>query len=161
MPFFAFPPNLIMSINRQLLWTYFLVPTIIPFLNQIRSDCQKIIVTSYSIPAAAIWTSVPKCTVMDGGEPAMAFIASPPDFFLAAPCKMFWQFPIISFIIPFYGKSRICCGKIVIAGQHPLAAAIWAIPMTTIAAVDSRFPAMSCVTSPPDFLIASLCKVLW
>ncbi len=160
MPYFAFPPNLIMGINRQLLWTDFLVSAIIPFLNQIRSGCQKIIVTSYSIPAAAIWTSVSKCAVMDGGKPTMVFIASPPDFFLAPRRKVFWQCLPIFIIIPFGCKQPVQCPQVIVS-RHCIPPTAIGASMPRSPVINRRLPAMSISAFPPGFPIALMCHHTW
>ena len=86
----------------------------------------------------------------DGGLILVAFVADPPDFFVAGGGDLLWGKAAVFGWVPFFGDGRILAGEVVDARNDLFAGADWAA-----AAVDSGgdgcAPFVAFVAGPPDF----------
>ena len=122
-----------------------------PLFGYVGIEGGEVVIPGEHFGVGAVWAAaVPLGAAGDGGLIFVAFVADPPDFFVAGGSDSLWCEGAILGWMPLGCNGWILTGEVVLAGDDLLAGADWAT-----AAVDTGrnncAPFMAFITNPPDF----------
>ena len=148
---FALPPNFAPAAGEDMVGGEGRIFGWVPFGGYARIFCGEIVETREHFGVGAVWAAaVPLGAAGDGGLVFVAFVADPPDFFVAGGSDSLWCEGAILGWMPLGCNGWILTGEVVLAGDDHFAGADWAT-----AAVDTGrnncAPFMAFITNPPDF----------
>ena len=148
---FALPPNFAPAAREDLIRSEGRIFGWVPFGGYARIFCGEIVEAREHLGIGAVWAAaVALGAAGDGGLILVAFVADPPDFFVAGGGDLLWGEAAVFGWVPFFGDGRILAGEVVDARNDLFAGADWAA-----AAVDSGgdgcAPFVAFVADPPDF----------
>ena len=151
MTVFALPPNFAPAAREDLIRSEGRIFGWVPFGGYARIFCGEIVEAREHLGIGAVRAAAASLGAAgDGGLILVAFVADPPDFFVAGGGDLLWGEAAVFGWVPFFGDGRILAGEVVDAGDDLLAGADWAT-----AAVDTGrnncAPFMAFITNPPDF----------
>ena len=111
----------------------------------------EVVIPGEHFGVGAVWTAaVPLGAAGDGGLIFMAFVADPPDFFVAGGGDVLGGEAAVFLWVPLAGYVWILAGEVVLAGDN-----FFACTDGAAAAVDTGFylsaPLVAFVADPPDF----------
>lgn len=111
----------------------------------------EVVIPGEHFGVGAVWaTAVPLGAAGDGGLVFMAFVADPPDFFVAGGGDVLWGEAAVFLWVPFFGDGRILAGEVVDARNDLFAGADWATAAVDTGG-DGCAPFVAFVADPPDF----------
>ena len=123
----------------------------VPFGGYVRIFCGKIIEAWEHLGIGAVWAAAAFLGAAgDGGLIFVAFVADPPDFFVAGGSDSLWCEGAILGWVPLGCNGWILAGEVVLAGEDHFAGADWATAAID-ASGDGCAPFMAFVADPPDF----------
>ena len=122
-----------------------------PLARYVGIEGGEVVIPGEHFGVGAVWAAaVALGAAGDGGLILVAFVADPPDFFVAGGGDLLWGEAAVFGWVPFFGDGRILAGEVVDARNDLFAGADWAA-----AAVDSGgdgcAPFVAFVADPPDF----------
>ena len=148
---FALPPNLAPTARENLIRSEGRVFGWVPFGGYARIFCGKIVEAREHLGIGAVWaTAVALGAAGDGGLILVAFVADPPDFFVAGGSDLLWGEGAILGWMPLGGNGWILAGEVVLARDDHFAGADWASAAVD-ASADGGAPFVAFVADPPDF----------
>ena len=122
-----------------------------PFGGYARIFCGEIVEAREYFGIGAVWAAaVPLSAAGDGGLILVAFVADPPDFFVAGRGDLLWGEAAVFGWVPFFGDGRILTGEVVDARNDLFAGADWATAAVDTGG-DGCAPFVAFVVDPPDF----------
>ena len=148
---FALPPNFAPAAGEDMVGSERRIFDWVPFGGYSRIFCGEIVEAGKHLGIGAVRAATTFLGAAgDGGLIFVAFVADPPDFFVAGGSDSLWCEGAILGWMPLGCNGWILTGKVVLAGDDLLAGADWAT-----AAVDAGrnncAPFMAFVADPPDF----------
>ena len=122
-----------------------------PLARYVGIEGGEVVIPGEHFGVGAVWAAaVPLGAAGNGGLIFMAFVANPPDFFVAGGGDVLGGEAAILGWMPLGCNGWILAGEVVLAGDDHFAGADWAT-----AAVDTGrnncAPFMAFITNPPDF----------
>lgn len=122
-----------------------------PLARYLGIEGGEVVIPGEHFGVGAVWAAaVPLGAAGDGGLVFMAFVADPPDFFVAGGGDVLWGEAAVFLWVPLAGDERILACEVVLARDEHFAGADWAT-----AAVDTGrnncAPFVAFVADPPDF----------
>ncbi len=151
MAVFALPPNFAPAAGEDMVGSERRVFGWVPFGGYVRIFCGKIIEAWEHLGIGAVWAAAAFLGAAgDGGLIFVAFVADPPDFFVAGGSDSLWGEGAILGWMPLGCNDWILTGKVVLAGEDHFAGADWATAAVD-ASGDGCAPFMAFVADPPDF----------
>ena len=148
---FALPPNLSPAAGEHLVGCEGAVFGWVPFGSDLWIFCGEIVESRQDFDVLAIWaTAVTSCAAGDDGLIFVAFVADPPDFFIAGWGDLGWPQRAIFRRVPLTGELGILAGEIVFAGDDFFASADWTA-CAVVAAGNVGLPFVALVADPPHF----------
>lgn len=122
----------------------------VPFGCDLWIFCGEIVESRQDFDVLAIWaTAVTSCAAGDDGLVFVAFVADPPDFFVAGGGDLLWGEAAVFGWVPFFGDGRILAGEVVDARNDLFAGADWAAAAVDTGG-DGCAPFVAFVADPPD-----------
>lgn len=148
---FALPPNFTPAAGEDMVGGEGRIFGWVPFGGYVGIEGGEIIEAWEHLGIGAVWAAAAFLGAAgDGGLIFVAFVADPPDFFVAGGSDSLWGEAAVFGWVPFFGDGRILAGEVVDARNDLFAGADWAA-----AAVDSGgdgcAPFVAFVAGPPDF----------
>ena len=145
------PPNSAATAWQNLFWCEVAVFCWVPFGSDLWIFCGEIVESRQDFDVLAIWaTAVTSCAAGDDGLIFVAFVADPPDFFIAGWGDLVWPQRAIFRRVPLTGELGILAGEIVFAGDDFFAGADWTA-CAMIAAGNVGLPFVAVFADPPHF----------
>ena len=121
----------------------------------------EVVIPGEHFGVGAVWAAaVPLGAAGDGGLVLMAFVADPPDFFVAGGGDVLWGEAAVFLWVPLAGDVWILAGEVVFAGDDLFACADWATAAAA-AAGDGCLIGVALGTDPPDFAPTAGDNVGW
>ena len=151
MAVFALPPNFAPAAGEDMVGGEGRIFGWVPFGGYSRIFCGEIIEAGEHLGVGAVRAAAASLGAAgDGGLVFMAFVADPPDFFVAGGSDSLWCEGAILGWVPLGCNGWILTGEVVLARDDHFAGADWAT-----AAVDTGrnncAPFVAFVADPPDF----------
>ena len=126
-----------------------------PFGGYARIFCGKIVEAKEHLGIGAVWAAAASLGAAgDGGLILVAFIADPPDFFVAGESNLLWGKGAILGWVPLGCNGWILAGEVVLAGDDHFAGADGATAAID-AGADGGAPLVAFIADPPDFAPAA------
>ena len=148
---FALPPNFAPTAGEDLIRGEGRVFGWVPFGGYARIFCGEIVEAWEHLGIGAVWAAaVALGAAGDGGLILVAFVADPPDFFVAGGGDLLWSEAAVFGWVPFFGDGRILAGEVVDARNDLFAGADWAAAAVDTGG-DGCAPFVAFVADPPDF----------
>ena len=111
----------------------------------------EVVIPGEHFGVGAVWAAaIPLGAAGDGGLVFMAFVADPPDFFVAGGGDVVWGKGAVFGWVPLTGDVWILAGEIVFAGDDLFACTDGAAAAAD-AGADGSLPFVTFVADPPDF----------
>ena len=148
---FALPPNFAPAAGEDMVGGEGRILGWVPFGGYARIFCGEIVEAGEHLGVGAVWAAAASLGAAgDGGLILVAFVADPPDFFVAGGSDLLWGEGAILGWVPLGCNGWILAGEVVLARDDHFAGADWAA-----AAIDAGrnncAPFMAFVANPPDF----------
>ena len=148
---FALPPNFAPAAGEDMVGGEGRIFGWVPFGGYTRIFCGEIVEAWEHLGIGAVWAAAASLGAAgDGGLILVAFVADPPDFFVAGGSDSLWCEGAILGWVPLGCNGWILTGEVVLARDDHFAGADWAT-----AAVDTGrnncAPFVAFVADPPDF----------
>ena len=157
----ALPPNFFAAAGKDMVGREWAVESWVPLGCNFRIEGGEIVEAWEHFFICAIWTSaVALGTAGNDGLILMAFVADPPDFFVAGGGDVVWGEGAVFGRVPLTGDVWILAGEVVFAGDDLFACADWATAAAA-AAGDGRLIGVAFGTDPPDFAPTAGDNVGW
>ena len=122
-----------------------------PLFGYVGIEGGEVVIPGEHFGVGAVWAAAASLGAAgDGGLILVAFIADPPDFFVAGGSDLLWGEGAILGWVPLGCNGWILTGKVVLAGEDHFAGADWATAAID-ASGDGCAPFMAFITNPPDF----------
>ena len=151
MTVFALPPNFAPATGEDMVGGEGRIFGWVPFGGYSRIFCGEIVEAWEHLGVGAVRaTAASLGAAGDGGLIFVAFVADPPDFFVAGGSDSLWCEGAILGWMPLGCNGRILTGKVVLAGDDHFTGADWATAAID-ASGDCCAPFMAFITNPPDF----------
>ena len=148
---FALPPNFAPTAGEDLIRGEGRVFGWVPFGGYARIFCGEIVEAREHLGIGAVWAAaIALGAAGDGGLILVAFVADPPDFFVAGGGDLLWGEAAVFGWVPFFGNGRILAGEVVDARNDLFAGADWAAAAVDTGG-DGCAPFVAFVADPPDF----------
>ena len=148
---FALPPDFAPAAGEDLIRGEGRIFGWVPFGGSARIFCGEIVEAWEHLGIGAVWTAaVALGAAGDGGLILVAFVADPPDFFVAGGSDLLWGEAAVFGWVPFFGDGRILAGEVVDARNDLFAGADWAAAAIDTGG-DGCAPFVAFVADPPDF----------
>ena len=123
----------------------------VPLARYVGIEGGEVVIPGEHFGVGAVWAAaVPLGAAGDGGLVLMAFVADPPDFFVAGGGDLLWGEAAVFGWVPFFGDGRILAGEVVDARNDLFAGADWAAAAVDTGG-DGCAPFVAFVADPPDF----------
>ena len=157
----ALPPNFFAAAGKDMVGREWAVEGWVPLGCNFRIEGGEIVEAWEHFFICAIWTTaVALGTAGNDGLILVAFVADPPDFFVAGGGDMVWGEGAVFGRVPLAGDVWILAGEIVFAGDDLFACADWATAAAA-AAGDGCLIGVAFGTDPPDFAPTAGDNVGW
>ena len=148
---FALPPNFAPAAGEDMVGGEGRIFGWVPFGGYARIFCGEIVEAGEHLGVGAVWAAAASLGAAgDGGLILVAFVADPPDFFIAGGSNLLWGEGAILGWVPLGCNGWILAGEVVLAGDDHFAGADWATASVD-ASGDGCAPFMTFVANPPDF----------
>ena len=148
---FALPPDFAPAAGEDLIRGEGRIFGWVPFGGYARIFCGEIVETWEHLGIGAVRAAAASLGAAgDGGLILVAFVADPPDFFVAGGSDLLWGEAAVFGWVPFFGDGRILAGEIVDARNDLFAGADWAAAAIDTGG-DGCAPFVAFVADPPDF----------
>ena len=148
---FALPPNFAPAAGEDMVGGEGRIFGWVPFGGYARIFCGEIVEAREHLGVGAVRAAAASLGAAgDGGLILVAFIADPPDFFVAGGSDLLWGEGAILGWVPLGCNGWILAGEVVLAGEDHFAGADWATAAID-ASGDGCAPFMAFITNPPDF----------
>ena len=148
---FALPPDFAPATGEDMVGGEGRIFGWVPFGGYSRIFCGEIIEAGEHLGVGAARAAAASLGAAgDGGLILVAFIADPPDFFVAGGSDLLWGEGAILGWVPLGCNGWILTGEVVLAGDDHFTGADWATAAID-ASGDCCAPFMAFVTNPPDF----------
>ena len=159
---FALPPNFAPAAGEDIVGSERRIFGWVPFGGYVRIFCGKIIEAWEHLGIGAVWAAaVTLGAAGDGSLILVAFVADPPDFFVAGGSDSLWCEVAILGWMPLAGDIWIPSGKVGLAGNGPTTVTIRAARATAAARIYSSLPAVSIRAVPPNIPFTAIAHAFW
>lgn len=150
MAVFALPPDFAPATGEDMVGGEGRIFGWVPFGGYSRIFCGEIIEAGEHLGIGAVWAAAASLGAAgDGGLILVAFVADPPDFFVAGRGDLLWGEAAVFGWVPFFGDGRILAGEVVDARNDLFAGADWAAAAVDTGG-DGCAPFVAFVADPPD-----------
>ena len=148
---FALPPNFAPAAGEDMVGGEGRIFGWVPFGGYARIFCGEIVEAKEHLGIGAVRAAAASLGAAgDGGLILVAFVADPPDFFVAGGSDLLWGEGAILGWMPLGCNGWILAGEVVLAGDDHFAGADWATAAID-ASGDGCAPFMAFIADPPDF----------
>ena len=151
MTVFALPPDFAPAAGEDMVGSERRIFSWVPFGGYAWIFCGEIVEAGEHLGIGAVRAAAASLGAAgDGGLILVAFVADPPDFFVAGGSDLLWGEGAILGWMPLGGNGWILAGEVVLARDDHFAGADWATAAID-ASGDGCAPFMAFVANPPDF----------
>ena len=135
-----------------------------PLARYLGIEGGEVVIPGEHFGVGAVWAAaVPLGAAGDGGLVFMAFVADPPDFFVAGGGDVLGGEAAVFLWVPLAGELGVSGGEVCFAGDGAAACAIGAACAAAAAAasVDGCLPVVAVGAGPPYAVLAAAGDGLW